>query len=65
MGKTEQAWVHTDFALSMFSRDAHTARLAYADFVSAHSNDNDLDVKGHPKKPRVFGDDRFLETLSL
>jgi Bacterial dnaA protein helix-turn-helix len=29
------------------------------------ANDNDLGVKGHPKEPRVFGDDRFLETLSL
>jgi putative transposase len=66
LGKAEQAWVHTGFALAMFSRDEERAREIYRSFVNeAIGSRGTLEVKGHPKEPRVFGDDRFLEKLSI
>jgi len=66
LGLREQAWVTTDFALSLFDRDVGQARVRFADFVAARldaPSDPSL-YRGHRRDSRVLGDDRFLEALT-
>lgn len=66
LGKVEQGWVDTSFALSLFSDDVATARIRYCAFVDERiGQDSRLVVQGHAKEPRVMGSDRFLDTLAI
>jgi REP element-mobilizing transposase RayT len=66
LGKVEQPWVETAFALRLFSDDLAKARLLYANFINEQVGALDSsDIRGHPKEPRVLGDDRFLDKLTI
>ncbi len=64
LGERPEPWVTTDFALSMFHADRHTAIDAYRRFVSngrgsGHSPLADC----NPNDPRVLGSDEFAGRL--
>lgn len=66
LGRTDAAWLTTDFALSLLSGELNRAREAYRLFVRAGigiTGENWL--TGHPEEPRILGDDQFLSRLSV
>jgi REP element-mobilizing transposase RayT len=66
LGKAVQPWVHTDFALSLFSNELSRARVLYEQFVNEQvGRPCTIELKGHPDDPRVLGDDRFLQQLGI
>jgi putative transposase len=67
LGKIEQPWVHTDFGLSLFSRDLIQAREGYKCFINQQigAPSDASKFEGHPKERRVLGDDVFLDKLSI
>ena len=66
LGKVTQSWVHTDFALGLFSSNELRARELYKQFIDKQVGiATSIEVKGHPKEPRVLGDDRFLAQLAI
>lgn len=67
LGTRPQSWVTTDFGLSLFHRELHTARQRYHQFVRygvGSARDPTL-YEGHPDERRVLGDDRFLSRLAI
>jgi REP-associated tyrosine transposase len=65
LNKTQQAWVHTDFALGLFSTDTDRARLLYQAFVGTRVDSDSPLSRVHPRERRVLGDDTFLQKLSI
>jgi hypothetical protein len=66
LGLREQAWLTTDFALSLFGPDVAHSRAKFAEFVAARlaaPKDPTL-FQSHARDNRVLGDDRFLATLN-
>jgi REP element-mobilizing transposase RayT len=65
LDKTHQAWVHTDFGLSLFSNDADRARQLYQAFVDEQVGGESPLTQVHPLERRVLGDDTFLQKLTV
>ena len=66
LGKAIQAWVHTEFALGLFSDEPSRARVLYEQFINEQvGRPCTIELKGHPNDRRVLGDDRFLQQLEI
>jgi putative transposase len=67
LGLASSPWLTTGFGLSLFDRELHAARLAYAGFVFAGiGQDRDPSLsRGRTDERRVLGEDRFLASLRI
>ncbi len=62
-GGPREDWLTTDFALSMFAADRHSAHAAYRRFVDSPESDDDLESFGAKDTP-ILGSADFVKSLS-
>ena len=62
LGRRQESWVTTDFALQMFHTDRARAIAGYRQFMGVVAKDPDAaeQIETNSVDPRVLGDDRFL-----